>query len=117
MSMSRFRFWLSIGVAMAVGCIVAQKVEFSSSSAEEKISPVKPRARDFYVPNSEALGADEMRIVACGTGMPTARPSQANASSNSSTWLSPSSLTPFLPQAPSGPGKTETRSRFDVDVL
>jgi len=82
MSMSRFRFWLSIGVAMAVGCIVAQKVEFSSSSAEEKISPVKPRARDFYVPNSEALGADEMRIVACGTGMPTARPKQA-----ASCWL------------------------------
>jgi ribonuclease Z len=79
--MPRYRFWLSIGVAMAVGCIIAQKVEMSSSSAED-ISPVKPRARDFYVPNSEALGADEMRIVACGTGMPTARPKQA-----ASCWL------------------------------
>jgi len=82
MSMSRLRFWLSIGVALAVGCIVAQQVEVPSSSAEETISPVKPRARDFYVPNSETLGADEMRIVACGTGMPTARPSQA-----ASCWL------------------------------
>ncbi len=30
-------------------------------------SPVKARARDFYVPNSEDLGPDEMRLIACGT--------------------------------------------------
>jgi ribonuclease Z len=40
-------------------------------------SPVKARSRDSYTPNSEDLGPDEMRLVACGTGMPTARPSQA----------------------------------------
>jgi ribonuclease Z len=64
--------------------MLGQKVEVPSSQAQDagEISPVKPRARDFYVPNSEALGADEMRIVACGTGMPTARPSQA-----ASCWL------------------------------
>ncbi len=39
-----------------------------------KISPVKARDRDFYAPNSEDLGPDEMRLIACGTGMPTARP-------------------------------------------
>jgi ribonuclease Z len=43
------------------------------------ISPVKARPRDTYFPNSEDLGADEMRVIACGTGMPTARPSQAAA--------------------------------------
>jgi ribonuclease Z len=43
------------------------------------ISPVKARARDSYFPNSEDLGSDEMRVIACGTGMPTARPSQAAA--------------------------------------
>ncbi|MHC4339161.1 MAG: guanitoxin biosynthesis MBL fold metallo-hydrolase GntH [Planctomycetota bacterium] len=82
--MSRYKFWISIGIAMAVGFILAQSVEFPSSLAQDtgKISPVKPRARDFYVPNSEALGADEMRVVACGTGMPTARPKQA-----ASCWL------------------------------
>jgi ribonuclease Z len=69
---------------MAVGYILAQHVEVPESLAQEpgKVSPVKPRARDFYVPNSEALGANEMRIVACGTGMPTARPKQA-----ASCWL------------------------------
>jgi ribonuclease Z len=45
-------------------------------------SPVKARARDFYTPNSEDLGPNEMRLVACGTGMPTARPKQA-----ASCWL------------------------------
>ena len=47
-----------------------------------KPSPVKARARDFYSPNSEDLGPDEIRLVACGTGMPTARPKQA-----ASCWL------------------------------
>jgi len=45
-------------------------------------SPVKARARDFYAPNTEDLGPDEMRLIACGTGMPTARPKQA-----ASCWL------------------------------
>jgi ribonuclease Z len=43
------------------------------------ISPVKARPRDSYFPNSEDLRPDEMRVIACGTGMPTARPSQAAA--------------------------------------
>jgi len=47
-----------------------------------KSSPVKARDRDFYAPNSEDLGPDEMRLIACGTGMPTSRPKQA-----ASCWL------------------------------
>jgi ribonuclease Z len=47
-----------------------------------KSSPVKARDRDFYAPNSEDLGKDEMRLIACGTGMPTSRPKQA-----ASCWL------------------------------
>jgi ribonuclease Z len=35
--------------------------------------------RDVYYPGSEALAADEMRVVACGTGMPNQRPKQAAA--------------------------------------
>jgi len=46
------------------------------------VSPTKARDRDFYSPNSEDLRPDEMRLIACGTGMPTARPKQA-----ASCWL------------------------------
>jgi hypothetical protein len=35
--------------------------------------------RDVYYPGTEALAADEMRVIACGTGMPNARPKQAAA--------------------------------------
>ena len=53
-----------------------------AAESTPKISPVKARDRDFYTPNSEDLGPDEMRLIACGTGMPTARPKQA-----ASCWL------------------------------
>jgi len=36
-------------------------------------------SRDVYYPGSEELAPDEMRIIACGTGMPNARPKQAAA--------------------------------------
>jgi ribonuclease Z len=43
-------------------------------------SPVKPATdREVYYPNTEALGSDEMRVIACGTGMPTTRAAQAAA--------------------------------------
>jgi ribonuclease Z len=35
--------------------------------------------RDVYYPGTEALAPDEMRVTACGTGMPNARPKQAAA--------------------------------------
>ncbi len=35
--------------------------------------------RDVYYPGTEDLKPDEMRVVACGTGMPNARPKQAAA--------------------------------------
>jgi len=54
----------------------------ADTGATGKYSPVKARARDFYAPNTEDLGPDEMRLIACGTGMPTARPKQA-----ASCWL------------------------------
>ncbi|MHC5012106.1 MAG: guanitoxin biosynthesis MBL fold metallo-hydrolase GntH, partial [Planctomycetota bacterium] len=48
------------------------------SSAGDEVSPVKARAPlDIYFPNTEDLAPDEMRVVACGTGMPNARLSQA----------------------------------------
>ena len=71
---------------IAVGLIISQSgsgpqgiASAAMKDAPTKISPVRARPRDFYAPNSEDLAPDEMRVIACGTGMPTARPSQAAA--------------------------------------
>jgi ribonuclease Z len=67
-----------------IGGILAAVVVVTSLALipSEKISPVKARDRDVYYPNSEDLKPDEMRIIALGTGMPSARLSQA-----ASSWL------------------------------
>ncbi|CTQ54677.1 Ribonuclease Z [Roseibium album] len=50
------------------------------SAQEPLVSPTKaPTERDFYFPNTEDLKPDEMRVIACGTGMPTTRAAQAAA--------------------------------------
>ncbi|MEE8141068.1 MAG: hypothetical protein V3T66_09180, partial [Alphaproteobacteria bacterium] len=52
----------------------------AQEAAKSVQSPVKPLAKqDVYYPGTEAIGPDEMRVVACGTGMPNARPKQAAA--------------------------------------
>jgi len=55
----------------------AHAEEASAGTAD--VSPTKARERDVYYPNSEDLRPDEMRIIACGTGMPTTRAAQAAA--------------------------------------
>jgi ribonuclease Z len=50
-----------------------------ANAAEPEVSPVKARERDTYYPNSEDIDPDEMRVIACGTGMPTTRAAQAAA--------------------------------------
>ena len=55
-------------------------VALGAKQAAPSASPVEPVAeRDVYYPGTEALGPDEMRVVALGTGMPTIRPKQAAA--------------------------------------
>jgi len=54
---------------------IAESIAESSSVP----STVKARERDYYSPNSEDLKPDEMRVIACGTGMPTTRAAQAAA--------------------------------------
>ncbi|MBG7606398.1 MAG: MBL fold metallo-hydrolase [Actinobacteria bacterium] len=51
----------------------------SAQAAETPaMSPVKRSTKlDMYFPGTEDLAANEMRIVACGTGMPAQRKSQA----------------------------------------
>jgi len=58
-------------VAMARAQKSAKTVELSPTKALPE--------RDTYFPGTEDLSPDEMRITACGTGMPSARPKQAAA--------------------------------------
>ena len=53
--------------------------EAKKAERKPKVSPVMARSRDAYYPNSESLAPDEMRVIACGTGMPTTRAAQAAA--------------------------------------
>ncbi|MEH6617314.1 MAG: guanitoxin biosynthesis MBL fold metallo-hydrolase GntH [Porticoccus sp.] len=68
--------WFGSGNGPSVSTAVAEKVE----AAPEAWSPVGPYPKhDVYYPGTEKLGSDEMRIIACGTGMPTPRLKQAAA--------------------------------------
>ena len=64
---------------MTILCAFLVSMPMQLSAQEPLISPTEARERDFYAPNSETLAPDEMRVIACGTGMPTPRPAQAAA--------------------------------------
>ncbi len=72
----KFTFLVGIaaGVALTTGFIL-----LVAATPNEVISPIDARERDVYFPNSETLAPDEMRVIACGTGMPTTRAAQAAA--------------------------------------
>lgn len=70
------------GLLAAVGLLVDRSSPVAPVHAAESqtFSPVKALSqRDVYYPGTEDLKPDEMRITACGTGMPNARPKQAAA--------------------------------------
>jgi ribonuclease Z len=71
---STFLAGLAVGVALCVALVL-----LVSAGPTKEISPVKAREREAYYPNSEDLASDEMRVIACGTGMPTTRAAQAAA--------------------------------------
>lgn len=84
----KFTFLLSIVVGVTIGLTFANHqlpsaISSANAAAASKgkpmISPTEARERLFYAPNSETLDPDEIRIIACGTGMPTPRPAQAAA--------------------------------------
>jgi ribonuclease Z len=68
-------------VGLAAGIFLAnyEGLVVSPVTAKEKVSSVKARLSDTYYPNTEDLGPNEMRVIACGTGMPTTRAAQAAA--------------------------------------
>jgi len=71
---SRSLPWL-VGPAVATALVL-----LPLQIAAQDISPTEPLAdRDTYYPTTEGLDPDEMRVIACGTGMPTTRAAQAAA--------------------------------------
>ena len=74
-----FTIGLFAGLILSLSIILFMANSYSG----DQPTPVNSSdARDAYFPNTEELGANEMRLIACGTGMPTARPKQA-----ASCWL------------------------------
>lgn len=67
---------LFTGISLTAGTLWAPTAQ---AEAAPEVSPLKARPRDTYYPNSEDLAPDEMRVIACGTGMPTTRAKQAAA--------------------------------------
>ena len=66
-------------VTQATDHIITVSPAEASPKASE-FSPTKPLPTfDVYYPGTEELQPNEMRIVACGTGMPSVRPKQAAA--------------------------------------
>ncbi len=66
-------------VTEAVIDLVAPSAAYAQETAEVSPTMVRDRPRDVYYPNTEDLAEDEMRVIACGTGMPTTRAAQAAA--------------------------------------
>jgi ribonuclease Z len=87
----RLSVWLAAGVsfgallassdqaAKIAGDLFGPSAALAQEADQMEVSPVKARARETYYPNSEDLDPDEMRVIACGTGMPTTRAAQAAA--------------------------------------
>jgi ribonuclease Z len=66
---------------LACGVLIAC-VGLLTDGSQAQAEPPAVKAlteRDVYSPGTEDLAPDEMRVTACGTGMPNARPKQAAA--------------------------------------
>jgi len=84
MLLAALGYWLgqaddSFGQSFAALIRPADAQAAQSTDDELLVSPTEARERDTYYPNSESLKPDEMRVIACGTGMPTTRAAQAAA--------------------------------------
>ena len=77
---SRFFTVAVIAVVAVLGYFAGQLGDATAHASQIGQSPTAANAgREVYYPGTEALDPDEMRISACGTGMPNARPKQAAA--------------------------------------
>jgi ribonuclease Z len=75
---SRIAITLAVVAALAMAYSMGRSGD-SAAVAQETSPTGVVDDRDVYYPGTEALAPDEMRVVALGTGMPSARPKQAAA--------------------------------------
>jgi len=65
-------------LALAALCVlIAPAIAFGQAPNPKSVNAIEDH--DVYYPGTETLKPDEMRVTACGTGMPNARPKQAAA--------------------------------------
>jgi len=77
--MATFGLLALTATAVGIGYVIGSAIS-GENAAEAAASPVKAlEEREVYYPGTESLAPDEMRVTACGTGMPNARPKQAAA--------------------------------------
>jgi ribonuclease Z len=78
-TLAGWRFLIAAATTITLTCLCLTNNALAAENTA-KASPVKALSeRAVYYPGSEDLAPDEMRIIACGTGMPNARPKQAAA--------------------------------------
>ena len=66
-----------VGLGVVIGAVCALSVPQPVIQAQSPTAALEER--EVYYPGTEDLAPDEMRVIACGTGMPNARPKQAAA--------------------------------------
>ena len=70
----------SVAHAGEASTLVAQVAESTDTADRSAWSPTKPYpTQEVYYPGTEELQPDEMRVIACGSGMPMPRAKQAAA--------------------------------------
>jgi ribonuclease Z len=70
---------LKIGLTFVAGFAACAGLLVLTAATRSPTKGVPQAEQDVYYPGTEDLEPDEMRVVALGTGMPTARPKQAAA--------------------------------------
>jgi len=68
-----------VGIIIGVISSIVLLFVLASTTPNNNPPDSQEEMREVYYPGTEELGPNEMRIVACGTGMPNARPKQAAA--------------------------------------
>jgi ribonuclease Z len=70
---------MKIGLTFFAGFAACAALLFLTAATRSPTKGVPESEQDVYYPGTEDLKPDEMRVVALGTGMPSARPKQAAA--------------------------------------